>query len=83
MSLYDSLLNTLKQQVSGNLSRLKCLTDLVFAIAKSRSVNLVKAATDSQINSLQSSRSRRFQRFFAELGCVKGSYISTDFEQNT
>lgn len=65
MALYPSLLTTLKQQVGGNLSRLKCLTDIILAVAKSRSVNLVKLATDSQMECSQSSRYRRLQRFFA------------------
>ncbi|MFC5049083.1 IS4 family transposase [Rubritalea spongiae] len=65
MSLHISILTTLRQQVGGNLSRLKCLADIIFAITKSRSVNLVKLATDSQMECSQSSRYRRFQRFFA------------------
>lgn len=65
MSLHLSILTTLSQHVGGNLSRLKCLADIIFSITKSRSVNLVKLATDSQMESSQSSRYRRFQRFFA------------------
>ena len=66
MSFYDSLLDVLSQKIGGNASRLKCLTDAVFAVVKCRSVNLVKMATDSQMDSLHTSRYRRLQRFFAQ-----------------
>ena len=66
MSRYHSLLSILSQHVGGNAARLKCLADTVFAVSKARSVNLVKIAIDSQMATLQTSRYRRLQRFFAE-----------------
>ena len=65
MSTCQSLLSALRQHLGGNTARLKVLEDLIFALLKSRSVNLVHLATQSQIKRSQNSIYRRFQRFFS------------------
>jgi len=66
MVTYPSLLSTLRQRLGGNAARLKVLSDLILALLKSRSVNLVSLATNSQLKRGQNSIHRRLQRFFSE-----------------
>ena len=63
MSAYKDLLNTFRDQLGGNLARLKCLTDTVLALTLARSVNLVHIATYSKSSATIDSHHRRLQRF--------------------
>ena len=62
---YSSLFNTLRQRLSGNSARLKVLTDLIVALLKTRSVNLVHLVTHSELSGAQHIIYRRLQCFFA------------------
>jgi len=66
MSLYSHLLDTFQSQLGGHLSRLKCLTDAVFALTLCRSVNLVHLASHSKSLAKVDSHHRRLQRFLSE-----------------
>ena len=62
---YPSIFNALRQRLGGNAARLKVLTDLIVALLKTRSVNLVHLATHSELSGAQHTIYRRLQRFFA------------------
>lgn len=66
MSLHQSLLDTFRTRLGGNLARLKCLTDAVLSLTQARSVNLVHLATYSASKAKQDSHHRRLQRFLSE-----------------
>lgn len=66
MFLQQSLLNVLHKRVGGNLARLKCLSDAVCSLIKSRSVNLVHVANQSTSHATLDSSHRRLQRFMSE-----------------
>lgn len=68
MSTYQDLLKTFQDHLGGNLARLKCLTDTVFALTLARSVNLVHIATHSKSKAKNESHYRRLQRFLQSWG---------------
>jgi hypothetical protein len=70
------LYKILASSFDGNKARIKCMTDLLIGLLKSRTINLTKVAINMPGSTKINSKYRKLQRFFSEIKFEQKALLS-------